>query len=561
MLADVKYYDTDYKYVYTQWIQPTLTANNQKINGMSVNVNYQAFAPNTGSAGFYVNEGYGENWIYMYFDEYFIPSSLSYRIYTGSSASSGSYNNRFYVLTDEYGWYELKTHPNTAEGKTVHYDFTGVPYAAKAFKFVYGNGGHSYEDSLTIYGIRLAGRIRTIQPVTPGLWSQPILQSNGIMGVDNFAVSTNVEQLSPTDSKNMYYADEACVHDAYKAFTGSNLLCFHSAENVTTGHIDIWSKKALKVTKINIYNQAYTTSLGSEDVVDNRASAAGTIYGSNDGITWTKIKDYTNSIQSIAAKWSIDMSNNNTYWHYYRIDSSANGGASYWTIGEIELEALQEVSSSNPTLPDLTKTNAKVSLPYLTTRKYYKYRNISWTPPILTGPSTADFIVSTDVRQYTIGTYEAWKLFDGNASTLFHSASGFRTGHIEWWSKYPLNITNLHIKNQSSYANRASAGGRIMGSNDGDIWETVKTFTNDVQAANAEWDIDMSNNNKYYSYYRFYNDTPGPDTSYWTMAEIQITASAKEIINGTSSSYDFYKDINDFKAIKHYKKGQLLCKL
>ena len=63
------------------------------------------------------------------------------------------------------------------------------------------------------------------------------------------------------------------------------------------------------------------------------------------------------------------------------------------------------------------------------------------------------------------------------------------------------------------------------------------------------------------TYYRFYNDTPGPDTSYWTMAEIQITASAKEIINGTSSSYDFYKDINDFKAIKHYKKGQLLCKL
>ena len=71
----------------------------------------------------------------------------------------------------------------------------------------------------------------------------------------------------------------------------------------------------------------------------NRASSAGTVYGSDNGSSWEKIKEYTNSVQDGGASWSIDLSSNKKGYNYYRIESTSGGSGGYWVISGLNITA------------------------------------------------------------------------------------------------------------------------------------------------------------------------------------------------------------------------------
>ena len=154
-------------------------------------------------------------------------------------------------------------------------------------------------------------------------WTQPNLSSNGSMGGDSFAVSSNRVQLSG--------------NDVYKAFDGvtSGGNYFHTESGTKTGYIDIYNPVPIKITGFTIYNQN-----GSA----NRASSAGIIYGSDNGLDWTQITTYTNSVQTAGGTWNISLSSNSKYYNYYRIESTAGGSDSYWTINEIKISATHQLA-------------------------------------------------------------------------------------------------------------------------------------------------------------------------------------------------------------------------
>ena len=163
--------------------------------------------------------------------------------------------------------------------------------------------------------------------IVGGNWTRPNLSSNGTMGGDSFAVSSNRVQLSG--------------NDVYRAFDGvtSGGNYFHTESGTKTGHIDIYNPVPINITGFTIYNQTGTA---------NRASSAGIIYGSDNGSDWTQITTYTNSVQTAGGTWNISLSSNSKYYNYYRIESTAGGSDSYWTINEIKISATQQVGVKNP---------------------------------------------------------------------------------------------------------------------------------------------------------------------------------------------------------------------
>lgn len=187
-----------------------------------------------------------------------------------------------------------------------------------------------------------------------GDWTQPVLTSDGVVGGSNFAVSSNVSQYTG-----------AGVWGAFDGVTSGGTY-FHSLQGVTTGYIDIYNPNPLKVSLITIYNQNAVVS-------QNRASSAGKIYGSNDGVNWVQLTTYTNTVQTIGGVWTIDLSSNNSHYNYYRMESTAGGSGGYWTINEIKLTAQQKVAfKSTEEDYDFYKDVDVYKLPKRTNTKHFK---------------------------------------------------------------------------------------------------------------------------------------------------------------------------------------------
>lgn len=151
----------------------------------------------------------------------------------------------------------------------------------------------------------------------PETFTQPTLTSNGTLGGKNYAVWTDVTQYPESWA------------GAWGLFNDNGL--FHSAQYSTTGNIIFYSPKPLNLTNITFWNQIVA---GMD--VSGRASSAGNIYGSNDGTNWTLITTYTNSVQE-QTSWSVNLPSNTTYYKYYKINSTANGGSDYWCIQGLTL--------------------------------------------------------------------------------------------------------------------------------------------------------------------------------------------------------------------------------
>jgi hypothetical protein len=80
----------------------------------------------------------------------------------------------------------------------------------------------------------------------------------------------------------------------------------------------------------------------------------------------------------------------------------------------------------------------------------------------------------------------------------------------------------------------------LEAANNGEDWEEIITYTNTVQTASATWNIDLASNTKYYNYYRL-ESTAGSTGGYWTITEINLTATeALAAVKKNSNGHLFY---------------------
>ena len=130
-------------------------------------------------------------------------------------------------------------------------------------------------------------------------WTQPVLTSNGTLGGDSFAVYAS----------NSY---NGTTYPIYKSFDGdSSTIWYDSSVPVD---VIFYNPKPLKVTNIQCQNRTDA---------NNYAFTAGTVYGSNDNITYTQIDTFTNSDTTQGSTWDIDLSGNTNAYLYYKISFSS----------------------------------------------------------------------------------------------------------------------------------------------------------------------------------------------------------------------------------------------
>lgn len=348
-------------YKYQNWTQPTLTSNGTMGTSnfacyaqMSVDTTHQdaylAFSPNTGYVK--TDNNLAVSTLYIFFESKnpLLISKLSFHvpIVNTQNDHNGGWAEKIYLhgANENGAWEQIgyiaggadmgnKTHTMTLSSNTKAY---------KLFRLQGTTKGAGHNDELDISQIQITAKEAVVsnsnsydfytekdvykavkKPITKYYkyeytnFVQPVLTENGTMGSDNFAVASNVAQYGGAG--------------VYFLLDNNPLSAFHSNGGVKTGYIDLYNPNALKITNILVNNQ---NSSGSS----NRASSAGNVYGRNkDTEDWVLISSYTNNVQGINEQWNIDLSSNANYYKYYRVESTANGGANYWTIGEWTLTA------------------------------------------------------------------------------------------------------------------------------------------------------------------------------------------------------------------------------
>lgn len=192
-------------------------------------------------------------------------------------------------------------------------------------------------------------------------------------------------------------------------------------------------------------------------------------------------------------------------------------------------------------------------------RKYYKYQPQNWVQPTLSSNGTlggSSFAVSAS-NEYS-SSYRAYKAFDGSSSTNWLASSYSNSDlpqSLIFYNETPINVQSIKITNRGTYATYATAG-NVYGCNDNSSWELIGTFTNTTATTTlANWNIDLSSNAEYYKYHKieFTQATWSTQASNgFGVNEVDITAYTRTIVNSTEADYDFYRDVDVFKAIRSY---------
>lgn len=154
-------------------------------------------------------------------------------------------------------------------------------------------------------------------------WAQPYLTDNGTMGGNSFACEGSTHAYS-------YYA--------WRAFDGNegNTNCFETAQGAAS-YLTFYNPIPIKVTQLrfrigsNSGSFAYYTP---GHVI---------VYGSDTNGNWTQLKDYTNTTYTQNSYWYLSMSDNTSYYKYYRLSlltrAATTGRDEYRCIPELSITA------------------------------------------------------------------------------------------------------------------------------------------------------------------------------------------------------------------------------
>lgn len=186
-------------------------------------------------------------------------------------------------------------------------------------------------------------------------------------------------------------------------------------------------------------------------------------------------------------------------------------------------------------------------------RKYFKYSYSTFVQPALTsdGRLGGDGF-AIEGSDYWSGN-PPWQAFDQSASyTAWVPYARYNDTNPEYVIMYnlkPLNVTSITVKNGSSN-DTAWVSGDIQYSNDGVTWTNGISWTNSNQTGGVTWTIDLSSNTNYYNYYKInISEWKHRSTYARSVEEITLTATERSIVSGTASDYDFYLDLDTYKAV------------
>lgn len=167
----IKHY---YKYLYTQFVQPTLTGNGA-FGGDSMAVyhvfggnngcwgtTFTAFQPNGDRIGFYCDEWKSSMYICIYLPKPTKLTSLSFYVPHTSSSGGGAYNTLFYGGLFANDRRELIRNIGTiGENSWCNVELNSSNYY-QYYTLYFENGGWAYEDEVQIMHILLNGICREI---------------------------------------------------------------------------------------------------------------------------------------------------------------------------------------------------------------------------------------------------------------------------------------------------------------------------------------------------------------------------------------------------------------
>ena len=142
---------------------------------------------------------------------------------------------------------------------------------------------------------------------------------------------------------------------------------------------------------------------------------------------------------------------------------------------------------------------------------------------------------------------DSYRAFDGNTSTysqIYTNAETTKT--LYFYNPNPLKITSLTF---SYYSGTQIQEATIYGSNDYSNWDEIISYTNNANPNT----VTFPNNTLPYKYYKLYVIKAAGSAGYLgyilsDINEITFVAQERTAVESTSSDYDFYVDVDEYKA-------------
>lgn len=361
--------------------------------------------------------------------------------------------------------------------------------------------------------------VRKYYKYTETAWTQPVLMADGTLGGSDYAAGGG-----SGDATRL----------AYYAFDG-NASTQASADSASEARASLtfYSPEALKITEIEIIQDA------------SAQIKTGTVYGSTDGTTWTSL--YT--IDTTGSEtYTIDLSSNTNFYNYYRIRVlTSTLYASYfyfWYPIQVNMTGtwIAPVESTSSDY-DYYRDEDEYTLPQKTERNYYKYVYEPFVQPVLTanGVAGGSNFAAFATSEFSTA-YQAWHAFDGEkgSSSTPWIGNGTNVG-LGCYNPNPLTVSGIYITNNYN----VPTAGSVQTSTDGVTWTDVQSFTNSTTTVGATWYIELSTPITNVQYIRLFITSPSTPR----VAEMELNATERTVTEGTSSDYDFYKDIDKYYAM------------
>lgn len=232
-------------------------------------------------------------------------------------------------------------------------------------------------------------------------WVQPTLTANGTLGGSSFAVSC--KDFASNDSSN------AAACDAYCAFSSDESKYWRS--KTSTSYIIFYNPVPIKIKSIYCRTNINTTTKQSFG-----APESGTIYGSNDGSTWTTIKKFTNTK---TGAFSVAVGST-MFYKYHKFEGTCTKNDSYLHL-HFRIDAVYQATVSGAV--DLSSNTGKVTSSDITqlTGNSASMNTSTGSKVTYTKPTSVSKIVSvnyTDLRKALSNMYTA---FNGNCCQSYNN--------------------------------------------------------------------------------------------------------------------------------------------
>ena len=278
------------------------------------------------------------------------------------------------------------------------------------------------------------------------------------------------------------------IDDAWKAFNGDTASGFSTTDKYPPYYIAFHNPTPIVVTNMTIFN-------GSKPPVDWYFQYTDYDDGTA-SVQWTTIASGTNTNTTPNTSWSFNVPYSGAHKYYRLIITSTteiNLG-----INEIEISAYIENSVT------WTKTLSP------------------WTQPVLSSNGTmGGSSFACDMSSINSSRY-AWHAFDGSTAQVADNQAQTSNSMPAWISFYnpePIIVTQMTVYNGDT----PPVDWEFQCSDDNSTWTTLTSGTNTVTTNWENWSFDVPNSGAH-KYYRFYV---------------------------TSSTYQYYLGINEFKITAH----------